>query len=241
MGREEYVGGQRPTAPAAELASDAGQPPWAHEAPTRPNAHTTLTTEEKPASAATSNDSGERTPEPMSRPMEERLSDPCQFFDEATPPPVLAQPRHDPLIEERPRPVRNRYVGGFLVTLSMGLSVLILFAATIVRVRAAFVDDRPRGLASAPASSPVLAIDESRLSESAAAETPPSVDPLPTTGELRLGAPVAGHRVIVDDDVIREPSSSLQLPCGEHTVRIGYAGKARSAIVPCGGSVTVVP
>ena len=123
----------------------------------------------------------------------------------------------------------------------MGLCGLILFAATVVRVRAAFVGDRPPALESAPASSPVLAVADSLPSESAAAETLPSNDQPPTTGELRLGAPVAGHRIIVDGHLIREPSSSLTLPCGEHTVRIGYAGKARSAIVPCGGSVTIVP
>jgi len=192
--------------------------------------------EEKPHADATSNDARERTPEPMSRPMQERLSDPCQFFDEATPPPIQAAPRHDPLMEERPRPAPDRSVGRFLVTLSMGLCLLILFAASIVRIRSAFRgDDRPRALASSPASPPVAAVDESRSTEPAAIDEPP------TTGELRLGAPVAGRRVIVDGHLIREPSSSLRLPCGEHTVRIGNASKARSAIVPCGGSVTVSP
>jgi hypothetical protein len=175
-------------------------------------------------------------------PMIDRLSDPGQWF-EATPPPVLSL---RPSIAPRPEQVRRRRVGERLVTLSMGVSVVILLAATVVRIHGSSLGaEDPRVVGSAPPSERVALAAEKPASMPAAAEDPRSPEPpstqTPTTGELQLGATAGGHRVVVDGHLVRESSSSLQLPCGPHTVRIGYAGKARLAVVPCGGAVTVGP
>jgi hypothetical protein len=167
----------------------------------------------------------------------DRLSDPALWFDASTPPPVFSVPPRFS-VEQDPEQAGRRRVGTALVTLFMGISGLILLAATGVRIHAALGTEQPRLVAIA-ASSPIGAAAGSPTSVSAATETAPSADPTPTTGELLLGATAAGHRIVVDGHLMKEPASSLRLSCGPHTVRIGYAGKARVAVVPCGGSVTV--
>ena len=80
--------------------------------------------------------------------LSERLSDPARWFQSISPPPP---PLPQPAIELAPEQVQRRRVGGALVTLSMALSLLILFAATSLRIRAAMGTEQTRAITSAPA------------------------------------------------------------------------------------------
>jgi hypothetical protein len=228
------VGGMRSSAP----------PEWVHEAPTRPNnsvstlAQATTPTA-PPPKAEESPQAEDDSAAPTSASVVDRLSDPAQWFDDATPPPVPSlRPQAEP---PPPSQMRRRRVGEKLVTFSMAMSGVILLAATVVRIHAALGADHPPTLGSSPATAQVALAGDRPANLTAPTEALRTAEPAPTTGELQLGAPAPGRRVVVDGRPIREPSSSIQLPCGPHTVRFGYAGKPKAAVVPCGGSVTVAP
>jgi hypothetical protein len=60
-----------------------------------------------------------------------------------------------------------------------------------------------------------------------------------TTGEIQTSARPLAHRVFVDGRFVGESGGTITLPCGEHSVRVGGAGKAQTVTVPCGGAVVV--
>ena len=58
--------------------------------------------------------------------------------------------------------------------------------------------------------------------------------PGPDEGVLILPASAHGHRVFIDGHVQGDGSSPIVVPCGQHSVQIGSAGKSRDINVPCG-------
>jgi hypothetical protein len=58
--------------------------------------------------------------------------------------------------------------------------------------------------------------------------------PGPDEGVLILPASAHGHRVFIDGRVKGDGSSPIIVPCGQHSVQIGSAGKSRDINVPCG-------
>lgn len=64
-------------------------------------------------------------------------------------------------------------------------------------------------------------------------EAIPATPPAATTGTV---VHASKRRLVIDGAVVKE--TSLSLPCGAHTVKIGV-GNAHSVDVPCGGSITL--
>jgi hypothetical protein len=57
--------------------------------------------------------------------------------------------------------------------------------------------------------------------------------PGPDEGILILPAYAHGHRIFIDGHVKGDGSSPIVLPCGQHSVQIGSAGKSRDIVIPC--------
>jgi hypothetical protein len=83
---------------------------------------------------------------------------------------------------------------------------------------------------------------ESAPPTAADAEASSAEPPLPPgQGIARTPAKPAGRRVFVDGRVIGQSPMVLRLSCGVHKFKIGSAGTERSAVVPCGGEMTLEP
>jgi hypothetical protein len=64
---------------------------------------------------------------------------------------------------------------------------------------------------------------------------PPNNDA--TVGTLRVDPQAEGHRVWVDGVLLTAEAALVR--CGEHQVRVGSTGRAKTVDVPCGGEITV--
>ena len=74
---------------------------------------------------------------------------------------------------------------------------------------------------------------------SVAVESLPKIAVDPAMTLVSTPASAKGHRVFVNGRVVGNAGGALQVKCGEHTVKIGSAGKARTMHFPCGGEVSV--
>jgi hypothetical protein len=50
-----------------------------------------------------------------------------------------------------------------------------------------------------------------------------------------------GHRIFVDGRVVGSGPQPVTVKCGQHSIKIGSAGKARVKDLPCGGEITLAP
>ena len=60
-------------------------------------------------------------------------------------------------------------------------------------------------------------------------------------GELRFPPFAAGHRIIVDGQVVGDGAQPAVVRCGVHELRIGSSGTLQHVDVPCGGALDVSP
>jgi serine/threonine-protein kinase len=47
------------------------------------------------------------------------------------------------------------------------------------------------------------------------------------------------RRIFIDDKTVGQTPESITIKCGEHSIRLGSAGKPQTIDVPCGGEVSV--
>jgi hypothetical protein len=52
---------------------------------------------------------------------------------------------------------------------------------------------------------------------------------------------INGHRLYIDGKLVGDSKGPLDVPCGEHSVKLGSAGFTKTVAVPCGGEVSVSP
>jgi serine/threonine-protein kinase len=59
------------------------------------------------------------------------------------------------------------------------------------------------------------------------------------TGELQFPRSAAGHRIFIDGHVAGDGKEVIRVACGEHSLRIGSAGRVQQVDVPCGSTLIV--
>lgn len=134
--------------------------------------------------------------------------------------------------ERRPR----RRIGWVAVTLAVSVSMCIIAAAVVARVRelthaapdsAEVLDARPAALM---AGGPVVPTGQTLASHRA-----------PDTGELQLTTATRGQPIFVDGHPVAVGPGDIRLSCGRHAIRVGSPGTSQMVVVPCGGSLTLSP
>ena len=136
--------------------------------------------------------------------------------------------------ERRPR----RRIGWVAVTLAVSVSMCIIAAAVVARVRelthaapspdsAEVLDARPAALM---AGGPVVPTGQTLAAHRA-----------PDTGELQLTTATRGQPIFVDGHPVAVGPGDIRLSCGRHAIRVGSPGKSQTVVVPCGGSLTLSP
>jgi hypothetical protein len=60
-----------------------------------------------------------------------------------------------------------------------------------------------------------------------------------TKGTLSFPTAANGHRIYIDGRVVGEPPAPIVVACGQHVVKVGSRGHARTMLIPCGESVDV--
>lgn len=58
-------------------------------------------------------------------------------------------------------------------------------------------------------------------------------------GALKTAGTVPGRRIFVDGQVVGQTPTTVNVKCGQRTVKLGSSGKGQSVDVPCGGEITV--
>lgn len=74
---------------------------------------------------------------------------------------------------------------------------------------------------------------------SVAVESLPKITVDPAMTLVSTPASAKGHRVFVDGRVVGNAGAALQVKCGDHSVKIGSASKARAVHFPCGGEASI--
>ncbi len=77
-------------------------------------------------------------------------------------------------------------------------------------------------------------------SASAAPVTSATSGANPQMAEISTEKAQPHHRIFVDDKVVGETPSTVPVPCGKHTVKLGSAGKPQPIDVACGERVEVI-
>lgn len=81
------------------------------------------------------------------------------------------------------------------------------------------------------------ALDKQPSEPRTKAPAPPAIEA--TKGELSFPKAANGHRIYVDGKGVGEPPAPIVVACGQHVVKVGSRGRARTMLVPCGESVVV--
>ncbi|HTQ46607.1 MAG TPA: serine/threonine-protein kinase [Polyangiaceae bacterium] len=171
---------------------------------------------------------------------------------EAPPPvPVVEVPAAAPLTDPPP-PLPRRRGGQIVVAVALGVGCCILVAAAAMRFGGRHEYDDNSGAA---------AVRPTLVPTAVSLTTTPTPTPTPTAtatpsagtaeeagvaadipadmGEIQPPDSAAGHRIFVDGRVVGEGAAPIRVPCGQHSVRIGSAGRQQNVDVPCGQSVAV--
>ena len=164
----------------------------------------------------------------------------------------VAVPQTDP-----PPPVPRQQAGRIVAVVALGVGCAILVAAAAVRFGGRQEYDDKSGAAAArstqvptavsltptpiptPTATPT-AIQSATPTPSAAPEEAGAAADIPIgMGEIQLPDSAAGHRIFLDGRVVGEGTAPIRVPCGQHSVRIGSAGRLQNVDIPCGQAVAV--
>jgi len=58
-------------------------------------------------------------------------------------------------------------------------------------------------------------------------------------GIVKTTGAAPGRRIFVDEKTLGQTPESVTVKCGQHSVRLGSAGRPQTIDVPCRGEVTV--
>lgn len=162
-------------------------------------------------------------------------------------PPAPSSPEHAaPPTPEPPDRAARRRMGWKVIQISVASGLVIVLAATIIRVRAGHMATGPAP--AGPVVQSTAAVVPNAVAPAPAPPSPPVVVAAAqapaalasTTGEILLPRSANNHRVFVDGRVVATAGSNrLRAACGHHTVRIGSSAKALPLDVPCGGSIAL--
>ena len=171
------------------------------------------------------------------------------------PAPVVEAPVAAPLTDPPPPLPRNR-AGRIVVAVALGVGCCILVAAAAMRFGGRHEYDDKSGAAAARSTQVPTAVSLTAMPtptptptpSTTATATPSAVAPeeagatadIPAgMGEIQPPDSAAGHRIFLDGRVVGEGTAPIRVPCGQHSVRVGSAGRLQNVDVPCGQSVAV--